>query len=118
LGRKLVRSVLIIVVAEGLDAFPRVLEINKLVFIEALVAQLAIEAFDEAVLRRFPRRDEAMRDVMVVRPAFERQASKPRPLSVSKLAGWPRTVVTKSRTRATRGPDNDPSISIHKHSRM
>lgn len=66
------RPVLIIVFTEGCDDLPSMVEVDKLVFVE----HLAVEAFDEAVLGRFTRRDEAVADLMVMRPALQRQACK------------------------------------------
>lgn len=87
IAQRAVRTVVIVVVAESLDEFPRVRQVSKLVFVEALVAKFAVKAFDEAVLRRFARRDEAVGDVMVVRPALECQTSKLRPVVREQAGG-------------------------------
>ena len=52
---------LVVIIPEGLDQFPGVLEVDQLVFVEAFVAELAVEAFDVAVLGGFAWGDEAMR---------------------------------------------------------
>ena len=103
------RPVLIIVFAEGFEQFPRVSEIDKLVFVEALVAQLSIEALAVAILRRFAGSDEAMRHLAIVRPALQGQAGKLRPVVGEDAA---------RATRTTRGPDREVSASIHRHSRL
>jgi hypothetical protein len=51
IAKRAVRAVVIVVVAERFDECPRVRQVAKLVFVEALVAELAVEAFDKAVLR-------------------------------------------------------------------
>lgn len=56
------RTVQVVVIAEGVDQLAGVVEVEELVFVEALVAELAVEAFDIAVLRRLAWRDEAVMD--------------------------------------------------------
>ena len=51
---------------------------------------LPVEAFDVAVLGGFAWRDEAVGDLAVVGPAFQRQARKLRSVVVIRLAGRPR----------------------------
>lgn len=67
-------TVQVVVVAVGVDQFARVMEVDELMFVEAFVAQLAVEAFDIAVLRRLAWRDEAVMDGVFMRPALQRQA--------------------------------------------
>lgn len=69
-------SCLVVVIPEGIEQIPGVLEVDKLVFVEALVAELAVEAFDVTVLGRLARGDEAMRYLALVGPTFQRQAGK------------------------------------------
>jgi len=71
---------LVVIFAEGLDQFTGVREVDKFVFVKAFVAELPVEAFDVAVLGWFAWCDEAVRDLTVVGPAFQRQAGKLRPV--------------------------------------
>jgi hypothetical protein len=57
-------------------------------FVEQLVAHPAIEAFTEAVLRRFSRRNEMLGDLIVLRPGQHGVNSVP--LSETIMAGLPR----------------------------
>ena len=59
-------------------------------FVEQLVAHPAIEAFTEAVLRRFSRRNEMLGDLVVLRPSQHVVAGDSVPLSETIMAGLPR----------------------------
>jgi hypothetical protein len=113
-----VGAVVVVVFAEGLDEFAGVVKVQELVFVETLVAELAVEALDVAVLCRLARRDEAVINLTIVRPTLQSEAANSGPLSVMRLRGRPRRSATQSSTRATRGPDNEVSASIHRHSRV
>ena len=63
-----VRSVGIVVDPPFFDDLARVLEIGEQVFVEALVAQATVEAFDEAILHRFAWRDVAPFDAALLLP--------------------------------------------------
>ena len=67
---------MVVIFAEGFDQISGVLEVDKLVFVEALVAELPVEALDVAVLGGFSGRDEAVLDLAVVCPALQRQAGE------------------------------------------
>ena len=97
---------------------PGVVEVDKFVFVEAFVAELPVEAFDVTVLRRFAACDNAVGDLPLVRPTFHRQARKFRPVVRDQTGGLLQSSATKSSTRVTRGPGNDGSASIHRHSRV
>ena len=55
---------MVVVVAPCRDQRPGVAQVGKQVFIETLVPQAAIEAFDEAVLHRFSRRNVVPFDLL------------------------------------------------------
>ena len=68
------RAVQVVVVTIGVDQLAGVVQVEELVFVEAFVAELAVEALDVAVLGGFSWGDEAMVDGVLVRPALQRQA--------------------------------------------
>ena len=78
----------VIVLAEGFEDLPCVVDIEEQVFVEALVAELAVEAFVERVLSGFPRRDEAMVDFAVMGPSLQGDAGKLGPI-VGQQTGGP-----------------------------
>jgi hypothetical protein len=61
----------IVGVAERVAEPPPISEIDKLVFVEAFVAELAGKAFNIAVLSRLAWRDVAMTDLRIVHPTFQ-----------------------------------------------
>src|SRR5579863_4641494 len=75
-AERAVRTCLVIIFAEGLYLFLGVFEVDKLLFVQALIAELSVKALDVAVLGGFPWGDEAVLDLVIVRPALERQARK------------------------------------------
>lgn len=74
------RPVVVVVIPEGLDQLPGVLEVDKLVFVEALVADPVVEILDVAILGRPAWVGEAMVDQMIVSPAFHGQTGKLGPI--------------------------------------
>ena len=66
-----VRPELVIVFAEGFDQFAGGRQVDKFVFVEALIAELPVEAFDVAVLGGFAWGDEAVGDLAIVGPASQ-----------------------------------------------
>ena len=82
------RPVVVVVIAEGFDQITGMVEVEELVFVEAFVAELAVEALDVGVLGGFSRGDEAMLDLALMGPAFQGQAGKLRPV-VGEQAGRP-----------------------------
>ncbi|MNT85395.1 hypothetical protein D3C72_2255570 [compost metagenome] len=66
------RTSFVVVVPPFLDEIASVPQALELVVIEALVPKLPVEAFDEGVLDRLPRRNEPQADLVVVGPAVER----------------------------------------------
>ncbi len=77
-----------VVIAEGFEQTAGVVEVEELVFVEAFVAELAVEALDVGVLGRLSRSDEVMLDPVLMGPAFEGQAGKLRSV-VGEQAGGP-----------------------------
>ena len=63
-----VRSVGVVVDPPFFDDLARLVEVGEQVFVEALVAQAAVEALDEAILHRFARRDVVPFDAALVLP--------------------------------------------------
>ena len=63
-----VRSVGVVVDPPFFDDLARLLEVGEQMFVEALVAQSAVEALDEAILHRFARRDVVPFDTALVLP--------------------------------------------------
>lgn len=86
---RVVRTGLVVVVPEGVEQFPGVVEGDELVFVEALVAELAVEAFDVAVLGRLARGDEAISHLAFVSPVLQRPTCKLRPVIRKQTAGPP-----------------------------
>jgi hypothetical protein len=73
-----VRSYYVVVDPPFFDDSSRLVEIGEQVLVEALVAQTAIEALDEAILHRFARSDVVPLDAAILRPgdrAGERSAA-------------------------------------------
>ena len=66
----------VVILTEGFDEVAGVAQVNKQVFVEALITELAVEAFDIGVLRRLARSNKAMPDIVIVAPALERNAGK------------------------------------------
>ena len=66
----------VVVLTPDLDFSPSVSQIGKPVGIQAFVAELAIEAFDEAVLDRLARADEVELDAAPVGPGIQRSAGE------------------------------------------
>jgi hypothetical protein len=58
----------IVIVTPGRDQLPGVAQVGEQVLVEALVAQAAIEALDEAVLHGLSRRDVVPLDLSVFLP--------------------------------------------------
>lgn len=80
IGQRAVRPVVSAVFAERFEQIARMADRKELGLVETFVVELAVEAFDVAVLERLSWRDEAMVHLPLVHPAFERQAGKLRPV--------------------------------------
>src|SRR5512139_3352955 len=75
-----VRAHLVVVATPVGDGLAGLLQRLEPVLVEALVAELAVEALDVAVLHGFARLDEQMPDVMLDRPGDESPAGELRPV--------------------------------------
>ncbi len=71
-----VRSDLVVVLPPGGDGGPGLLQRPEPLLVQALVAELAVEALDVAVLHGSPRLDQDMPDAMCLRPAHEGAAGE------------------------------------------
>ena len=71
--------------------------------VEALVAQPSVEALDMPVLHRLARLDVQQPDVPVLRPANLGREVNSGPLSQRRFSGLPRSPISRSCTRVTRG---------------
>src|SRR2546422_3054687 len=70
----------VVVVPPGFDRQLRLGHRYKPMGVQAFVAEPAVEALDEGVLRRLPRLDEGERDAAAVSPRIEHPASELRPV--------------------------------------
>jgi hypothetical protein len=70
------RALVVVVFAERFEQFAGVGQVDELVFVEALVAKLAVEAFEVGVLGGFSRGDETVRDVVFLAPAIQGESGK------------------------------------------
>ena len=92
---------------------------DKPVFVQALVAKLAVEAFDVRVLDRLARSNEAQRDAARVGPRVERAAGKLRPVvDDDRLRQADRGVQAIEHARRREGPGSERSTSMATHSRV
>src|SRR6266404_5301377 len=66
----------VVVLAPAADSFPRIAQVAQAVEVEAFVAQLAVEAFDVAVLHRPARRDVLKSDALAYAPRVEVAAAE------------------------------------------
>jgi len=71
-----VRAYRVVLEAPSLDLFPGVPKIVEPVLVQTLVPELAVEALDVGVLRRFPRVDEVQLDPVTVRPGVQRLSAE------------------------------------------
>ena len=75
-----VRSNLVVVTPPVGDDVAGLGERDEPMLVEALVAELAVEAFDVAVLRRAARFDQDVLDAVLLRPGDEGAAGELRPV--------------------------------------
>src|SRR5438477_7461799 len=71
-----VGSYLVVFLPPGFDQEAGFIESGEPVFVEAFIAELAVEAFDESVLGGFARCDEVQLHVVLLRPVVQGLASK------------------------------------------
>ena len=70
----------VVVHAPGFNDLLCLRDTEKPVLVQALIAKLAVEAFDIRVFDRFAGANEAQREAAVIRPRIERAAGKFRPV--------------------------------------
>src|SRR5450759_3585433 len=75
-----VRANVVVVEAPGFDRLARIVERRKPMRVEALEAELSVEAFDEGILIRLAGLDEAQLDSALLGPGQERPARELRPV--------------------------------------
>jgi hypothetical protein len=97
------RTAMVIVIAPGFDGYPGLGEAQEDMLVKALVAQTAIERFNECILHWL-----AGRDVVPVeppdRPVQYRHAGQSQPLWLTITLGPPRSIIERSSSRTTRTP--------------
>ena len=79
----------VVVDPPGLDDLAGILEIEEPVFVEAFIAELAVEAFDESVLGRLAGFDEVKAHAVAPGPFVERLANHLRAVVQDDLQGQP-----------------------------
>lgn len=97
----------VVVDAPRLNRGLRIDQGYKSVFVQALIATLAVEALDIGVLDRLAWSNESQRHAARVRPRVERTAAHFGPLSTTMVWGRPTAAARRSRRRATRSPGNE-----------
>ena len=81
------RTHLVVVGSPGLDERLGVEKAREPVAVQALVAELPVEALDVRVLHRLARSNEVKLDLPLVRPLIERLAGDSGPLSLTTISG-------------------------------
>src|SRR5262245_55871258 len=78
--QRAVRSCLVVVPSPGGDQCSGMGKVAEVMVVQALVAELPVEALDVGILRRFACGDQLQIDALAVGPAIQRPARKLRPL--------------------------------------
>mgnify|MGYP001374715782 CR=1 FL=1 len=113
-----VGSLVVVVFAERFEQFAGVGQAEELVFVEAFVAELAVEAFDMSVLGGFSRGDEAVTHLPFMRPAVQGEPGKLRAV-VGEQTLWTPAQFDQPVEHADNAmADSEVSVSIHRHSRV
>jgi hypothetical protein len=114
-----VRASLVVVCPPFFDDLASVSEGEEPVFVQALVAQPAVEALDVGVLDGLAGIDEAQANTVLIGPLVEGLAGQLGAVVESISAGAaPRSSITRSSTLATRIPGREVSTSIASDSRV
>lgn len=106
-----VRPDAVVVHAPRVDLLPRVRRVAEVLLVQALVPQLAVEAFALAVLRRLARRDPMQLDATLVGPLVERLRGEFKSLYITSSFGFPYRAIAWSSPRVTLCPVIDVSTS-------
>src|SRR5579884_4328423 len=72
IGQRAVWTHLVVIDSPLFDGFPGIVQRQEPVQVQAFLAELAVEAFNIAILHRPSRRDEGQLDLIVVSPLGER----------------------------------------------
>ena len=103
------RSAGIVIAAPCFDDPARHWQAPKDVFVEALIPEAAVEAFDKGVLDRLSGGDVVPSNAAFLLPAQDGVRSSSVPLSLTIINGFPRAATMASSSRATRRPEIDVS---------
>ncbi len=102
----------IVVHPPGLDDRPRLLQRREPVYIQAFVAEAAVEGLDEGVVRRLTRPGELQPHVVAVRPGVQRLGNELRAIVDRERRGRCPAARSWSRAATTRSPVSPPSATI------
>jgi len=106
----------VVVVPQVLDDPCGVAEIAEPLDTQALVRELAAEAFDEGILDVFGGPNELQEDAVLVRPDVERATRELRTVVAHGACGSPVRAATRSRIWSTRSAGSEWPASIARHS--
>ena len=102
----------IVVISPGLGDRAGRGKAHELVLVEALVAQLPIEALDVRVLHGLAGVDKMQVNPTGIRPHIQGSSANSGPLSTVIESGGPRSMASRSKTRVTRRLGNQASTSV------
>ena len=88
------------------------------VLVKALVAQLAVERFDECVLHRLARFDVVPRPFWLPSAAQHSTTGELVRIVANPLSGSARSIVSRSSSRTTLTPPSEVSTTAARHSRL
>lgn len=102
----------VVVDPPSLDDLPRKMQAVEEVFVQTLISQPSIEAFNERVLRWFPRCDVVPFYDRFFDPFQDCMTGQFSAVVRDIIFGVPRRSIMRSSSRATRTPDNDMSTTM------
>src|SRR6185437_5448714 len=109
---------LVVIDPPAFDGLPRIVQSEEPVFVEALLAELAMEAFDVAVLHRPSWCDEVQCDLVLIGPLVQSLRSELRAVINDNPYCHASICLSLSNTRTTRSAGNEVSTSIASISRV
>src|ERR1035437_6656758 len=112
------RPDMIVVPLPVADLAPRVSQIQEPVLVQTLIPELAVEAFDVAILHRPARRDEVQLYSVLIRPPVQHLAGELRTVVDDHVLRFSSCCFRPSNTRTTRNPGSEVSTSISSASRV
>lgn len=86
--------------------------------VQQSIPQATVEALDEAVLLGFARGNLMPFDKRLIVPTQDDVAGELAHSLLTIIAGWPRAMMRRSGSRATRTPDSDVSANKVRHARV